>query len=90
MKKNTSIAIGIIASALTACGSPEGLTDEQYAVYKQLGAPKILFSCVRLGETTPSVGYRYGNNPFASFNSILDAAKADCEGGNIKIIDKLQ
>lgn len=30
---------------ITACGNPGGISDADYAKYKELGAPKILFSC---------------------------------------------
>ena len=30
---------------LSACGTPGGISDSDYAKYKELGAPKILFSC---------------------------------------------
>ena len=33
------------ALLLSACGNPSGISDAEYAKYKELGAPKILFSC---------------------------------------------
>ncbi len=30
---------------LSACGKPSGISDEEYAKYKEFGAPKILYSC---------------------------------------------
>lgn len=30
---------------LTACDNTSGLSDEDYARYKELGAPKLLYSC---------------------------------------------
>lgn len=30
---------------LSACGNPGGISDAEYASYKELGAPKILYSC---------------------------------------------
>ena len=38
------------AVLLTACGNPGGISDSDYAKYKELGAPKILYSCNK-GET---------------------------------------
>jgi hypothetical protein len=32
---------------LSACGNPGEISDADYAAYKQLGAPKILYSCTR-------------------------------------------
>lgn len=34
-----------VACFLSACGNPGGISDVEYAKYKELGAPKILFSC---------------------------------------------
>lgn len=42
MKK---VAIVLCAFLLSACGKPSGISDADYAAYKELGAPKILFSC---------------------------------------------
>lgn len=33
---------------LTACGNPGGLSDIEYAKYKELGSPKILYSCIQM------------------------------------------
>lgn len=33
------------AVILASCGNPGGISDSEYAKYKELGAPKILFSC---------------------------------------------
>lgn len=30
---------------LTACDNTSGLSDEEYARYKELGAPKLIYSC---------------------------------------------
>ena len=30
---------------LAACGNPGDISDSEYAKYKELGAPKILYSC---------------------------------------------
>lgn len=40
---------GIYAAAffLSACGNPGGISDSDYAKYKELAAPKILYSCTR-------------------------------------------
>lgn len=39
--------LGICATALllAACDNPGGIADSEYAKYKELGAPKILYSC---------------------------------------------
>lgn len=39
-----------VALLLSACGNPGGISDSDYAKYKELGAPKILYSCHK-GET---------------------------------------
>lgn len=33
---------------LTACGNPSGISDAEYAEYKELGAPKILYACIKV------------------------------------------
>lgn len=46
--KNHNIAKHLmLASAvlLVSCGNPVGISDSEYAKYKELGAPKILYSC---------------------------------------------
>lgn len=35
----------IAALLLSACGKPNGISDADYATYKELGAPKVLFTC---------------------------------------------
>lgn len=40
----------LLSILLTACGNPGEISDEDYAKYKELGAPKILYTCNR-GET---------------------------------------
>jgi len=35
---------------LSACGNPGGISDSDYAKYKELGAPKILYSCTKEGR----------------------------------------
>jgi hypothetical protein len=35
---------------LAGCGNPGGLSDAQYNEYKQLGAPKILYSCTTTSD----------------------------------------
>ena len=47
MTKKSLIAT-LLSSVLISCGNPGGVSDEFYAKYTQLGAPKILYSC-----TTP-------------------------------------
>lgn len=42
------MAIAAIVIPLVGCGNPGGISDADYAEYKDLGAPKVLFSC-----TTP-------------------------------------
>ena len=39
-----------LALSIAACGNPGGISDSEYAKYKELGAPKILYSCNK-GET---------------------------------------
>jgi hypothetical protein len=44
------LGIYTVALLLAACGNPGGISDSDYAKYKELGAPKILYSCHK-GET---------------------------------------
>lgn len=36
---------GILLLLLSACENPGGISDSEYLKYKELGAPKILYSC---------------------------------------------
>ena len=38
----------IVSSLLLGCGNPEGISDEFYNEYKELGKPKILYSCTTI------------------------------------------
>lgn len=40
--------------SLAACGNPGGISDSEYANYKELAAPKILYSCTGGDETFES------------------------------------
>lgn len=44
-KEKTAIIFASIM--LTSCGNPGDVSDEEYKKYKELGAPKILYSCTR-------------------------------------------
>ncbi len=37
---------------LSSCGNPGGISDEGYDEYKQLGPPKILYSCINTARMT--------------------------------------
>jgi hypothetical protein len=37
--------IFVVVLMLTGCENPGGMSDENYAEYKELGAPKILYTC---------------------------------------------
>lgn len=39
------ILAATLSIALTSCGNPGGISDKDYAEYKRLGAPKLLYSC---------------------------------------------
>lgn len=45
MKAQSLYFAGITTFLLASCGNPGGIPDEQYAKYKELGAPKILYLC---------------------------------------------
>lgn len=49
--KNTEItaALFVIAS-LAGCENPGGISDTDYARFKQLGAPKLLYSCTTTSD----------------------------------------
>lgn len=47
------IAVLVATAALSSCGNPGGLSDAEYNEYKQLGAPKILYSCKSTSATYP-------------------------------------
>ncbi len=44
---NKNIAIIISMLFLASCGNPGDISDEDYKKYKDLGAPKLLYSCTR-------------------------------------------
>jgi hypothetical protein len=41
----TLLACLSLITTLAACGNPGGISDTSYKEYKELGAPKILYSC---------------------------------------------
>lgn len=46
--KSQNIAKNVILAStvlLASCGNPGGISDSEYAKYRELGAPKILYSC---------------------------------------------
>jgi hypothetical protein len=45
MKISDVLTATVIIIVLVACGNPGGIDDAAYAKYKELGAPKILYSC---------------------------------------------
>ncbi len=45
MHRIYNITLSGIVFLLSACGNPGGISDADYNKYKQLGAPKILYSC---------------------------------------------
>ena len=61
-------------SALTACcllisgcGNPGGISDKDYEEYRQLAAPKILYSCAELSTKTSVNVEKCLENPNASY-----------------------
>ena len=61
-------------SALTACcllisgcGNPGGISDEEYEKYRQLAAPKILYSCAKLNTKLSENFEKCLENPSASY-----------------------
>lgn len=67
MKPKVLIALIPMSVFLTGCENPGGITDEEYARYKQLAAPKILYSCSKLA-TKMSVNFtKCMENPSASY-----------------------
>ncbi len=47
------IAVIFATTVLSGCGNPGGISDAEYDEYKQLGAPKILYSCKSKSEAIP-------------------------------------
>lgn len=39
---------------LSACNNPGGISDSEYAKFRELGAPKILYSCTLKNQTDPA------------------------------------
>ena len=49
--KNTEIAVVLFVIAnLAGCGNPGGISDTDYARFKQLSAPKLLYSCTTTSD----------------------------------------
>ncbi len=66
MQRLNNIAICGTFFLLSACGNPGGISDADYAEYKQLGAPKILYSCSKTEEITATADclfYQKKSNP---------------------------
>jgi hypothetical protein len=59
---------------LNACGNPGGISDGEYKKYKELGAPKILYTCTR-SETYDPVAAAECRNKYAGAETILDCLK---------------
>ncbi len=50
MKKTGIVAILFVIVNLAGCGNPGGISDNDYAKFKQLGAPKLLYSCTSTSD----------------------------------------
>jgi hypothetical protein len=88
------------ALLLAACDNPGGISDADYAKYKEYGAPKILYSCTtpgkleydpkekgsKIGKPETSVGYTAGIGVGATYNKLLGDAKKECNG-EFKVLD---
>ncbi len=66
---------------LTACGNPGDISDEDYSKYKELGAPKILYSC------TISVDRRYTLSGLEEMKSCLEIKDLE---KNMKCMEKFE
>lgn len=51
MKKTGIVASVLVIANLAGCGNPGGISDIEYAEYKQLGAPKLLHSCTTTSDS---------------------------------------
>ena len=50
--RNTEIAAALFVIAnLAGCGNPGGISDDDYAKFEQLGAPKLLYSCTTTSDS---------------------------------------
>lgn len=51
MKKTGIVATLFVVVNLAGCGNPGGISDDDYAKFKQLGAPKLLYSCTTTSDS---------------------------------------
>jgi hypothetical protein len=78
--------------ACSACGNPGDISDSDYQKYRDLGAPKILYSCTggvgdRALEHTTRVSMAAGIGAFVTYNELVSDAKAECSSGEFEILD---
>lgn len=69
------IALVPMSLFLAGCENPGGITDDDYAKYKQLAAPKILYSCARLGTRLSMNFAKCIENPSASYCTGKEASE---------------
>lgn len=71
---------------LAGCGNPGGVSDSTYAEFKELGAPKILFSCTRTPTIDAQAVLNCMKNDLGPTkeNACLDQAKS---AANVPVID---
>lgn len=89
---NLRIRFFLLPLVLSGCGNPGGISDADYKEYKELGAPKILYSCLEMPmfgtdkEPNVTTSYVAGVGVNSTYNKILGDAKTRCNG-EFKILD---
>lgn len=51
MTNGNFLFVVIAATTIAGCGNPGDISDADYNEYKQLGAPKILYSCTTTSDS---------------------------------------
>ncbi len=76
--------------ALVGCGNPGDISDDDYAKYKALAAPKILYSCTGGGMLVGEqmVGYVAGVGLGSTYNKLLRDIESECssKSGKLKVL----
>ena len=51
MYKTGIVTAIFVITNLAGCGNPGGISDDDYAKFQQLGAPKLLYSCTTTSDS---------------------------------------
>jgi hypothetical protein len=76
----------------SACGNPGDISDADYQKYKELGTPKILYSCTggvgdRALKNTTRVSMAAGVGGLVTYNKLVLDAEAKCGSGEFELLD---